>query len=361
MQKINLDKAEISLCKTSQSTTCKKIYLEWLRVISAFLVIFNHSGLRGFNLYTVTTETNSFWLSIIMNSICKVAVPVFLMISGVTLLHKEESYKTLFQKRILKYIFIILLFGTLQYLRYFRTGKVAFSFRAWFSSIFCKPVLETYWFLYLYLGFLLLVPFLRKAVKTMQEKDYFYLYVLNIISCTFGFLGYFTGFYINGHIFQLVNILIYPLLGFGIDKYGYMIPKKFYFLSFVMPVAISTLGAKFYMLLFPDQIGVIGNILQQFTPLIACGLFGLAKLFVKDNFDNIIKTRIVTAISSTVFGVYLIEDIVRNQVDKLFAIFKLDNIPNDFVSGILFTLLSFVICVGVIYIIKLIPYVKKII
>lgn len=152
---------------------CKKNYIEWLRIIAIVLVIYNHSGYRGFWLFTITEEISSKYLSLIMHTICKIAVPIFLMISGVTLLDKDEDYKTLFRKRIFKYLFIILLFGTLQYFRYLRVGKVSFTLRAWFLSIYSTPVLETYWFLYLYLGFLLEVPFLRKIVKNLQKSDFF--------------------------------------------------------------------------------------------------------------------------------------------------------------------------------------------
>ncbi len=343
------------------STNSKKIYLEWLRIIAMLLVIYNHSGLRGYNLYTVTDKISSFWLSITMHSICKVAVPVFLMISGVTLLSKEESYKALFQKRILKYIFIILLFGTLQYFRYLRTGKVAFTFNAWFTSVFTNPVLDIYWFLYAYLGFLLLLPILRKAARSMQEKDYFYLYVLHIISCTLPFIGFFTGLFLNSTIFQLTNIVVYPLLGYGIDKYGHQIPKKCYLISFIVPVILSTTGSAYYLYLHPNLIGSLPTILQQFTPLVACGLFGLVRL--SKNICNTSGTaaKIVSAVGSTVFGVYLIEDIVRKQVEKLFVACKLDNFPEMFVVGILFTIVAFAISSLIIYLVRLIPFVKKII
>lgn len=349
------------LGQIQQDASNKKTYLEWLRIISAFLVIYNHTRLRGFNLYTVTTEASSFWFSIIMNSICKIAVPVFLMISGVTLLSKQESYKKLFQKRILKYILIIILFGTLQYLRYFWAGKITFSVRSWFSCIFCKPLLETYWFLYLYLGFLLLLPFLRKTVKCMQAKDYIYLYILNIIFCILNFTSYFTGFNINGNIFQLTNVTIYPLLGYGIDKLGHRLSSKFYMLSFVIPICLSTLGCALYMSLFPDLQGIIENIFQQFTPLIACGLFGLVKIACKDSITCITESKKIYVIGDTMFGVYLIEDIVRNQVEKLFLIFNFDNIPHDFTVGILFTTISFAISISIIYVIRFIPLIKRII
>ncbi len=345
----------------AESRPRKKIYLEWLRIIAMLLVIYNHSGLRGFNLYTVTDKASSFWLSITMHSICKTAVPIFLMISGVTLLGKEESYKALFQKRILKYIFVIFLFGTLQYFRYFRTGKVALTFSAWFTSVFTYPVLDIYWFLFTYLSFLLLLPILRKAAAGMRNKDYFYLYVLHIVSCTLPFIGFFTGYFLNSSIFQFTNIVVYPLLGFGIDKYGHQIQKKFYLISFIVPVILCTTGSAYYLHLYPDRMASLPTILQQFTHLVACGIFGLIRLSKSICNTSGTKEKIISAIGGTVFGVYLIEDIVRKQVEKLFVACKLDNFPEMFVVGILFTIVSFAIASLIIYLVRLIPFVKKII
>lgn len=89
------------------------------------------------------------------------------MISGVTLLYKEDDYKTFFRKRLFKQFLIIVLFGTLQYFRYVRTGKVILSLHSWIYAMYSKPVIETYWYLYLYLGFLLVLPVLQQLVPLM--------------------------------------------------------------------------------------------------------------------------------------------------------------------------------------------------
>lgn len=209
----------------------KKLYIEWLRIIAILFVIYNHTRTFGFELFTVTSEKLSYWLSFMMYPLCKTAVPIFLMISGVTLLNKQETLKELYKKRILKHVLIIVIFGSLQYLRYLRTGKVVLSLSAWFSSIYCQPVVETYWFLYLYLGFLLLLPILRNVVMTMKKQEYLYLFVLYCGFNVLTLLGYFTGYFINANIFNLANIIFYPLMGYGIDKYGCEIKKFLCILS----------------------------------------------------------------------------------------------------------------------------------
>ncbi len=334
----------------------KRGYIECLRIIAILFVIYNHTRTLGFELFTVTTENTSYWFSYIMYPLCKVAVPIFFMISGVNLLNKQESLGVLFKKRILKHILIIFLFGTLQYFRYVRVGKVTLSIATWFSAIYSQPLLETYWFLYMYLGFLLILPLLRRIVQTMEKRDYIYLFVLCVVCNLFTIVGYFTGYFINANVFEMSNIIFYPLVGYGLEKYGSEIKVRYCVIATVaaeiMVVVLGIVYSKFY----PENYGGLTNLIQMGTPVLACGIFLLVKLLCKER-----QNKLIYALGSTVFGIYLIEDIVRNQFEKLIVKFDLTAMMNDFFVVVLFVFITFICSSVVIYIVKLIPFVKKII
>lgn len=335
----------------------KKVYIEWLRIIAIILVIYNHTRELGYDLYQHTSNTVSFYLSIFMIPICKTAVPIFLMISGTTLLGKTEDYKQLFSKRILKYLGIILFWGSIQYFRYVRTGKVSFSLLTWWKNIYSNPILETYWFLYLYLGFLLLLPLLRKMVMQMSEKEYYYLFILSCINSGLLIIGYFSSCFINSNVFILPSILIFPLLGYGLDnviykdkntlKYGIMI-----FLSLCIIVPLSLI----YLKNTNSYVNFI-NLIQSFTPILCFGIFGFVKALDTKYIKSLKIKKIIIMLGSTVFGIYLMEDIIRNQIIKLIVHIK----TNDFVIAILYTLLTFL--TGLIIMLlfqKILFYFKKI-
>lgn len=334
----------------------RKVYVDYLRILSGILVIYNHTRLRGFDLFKVTQETSSFWLSVIMVPLCKIAVPIFLMISGVTLLSKQESLKDLFFKRVLRYVLIILLFGTVQYFRFFRTGKVALSLGAWFTSVYCSPILETYWFLYLYLGFLLLLPLLRKLAAGMDKKDFIYLFLINAVYSVLLVIGHFTGYFVNGNVFQLTNIIVYPLLGYGIDKYGHEIKKAYFFLISITSLIFMVMAGALYNELRPGQYEGLSTAIQTFTPIISCGIFGTFKALCKNK-----ESKIICAVGSTIFGVYLIEDVVRNQIEKILIRTNLELYINDFLVAIFFILGSFISSSILIYLFRKIKIIKKII
>ncbi|MCM1087902.1 MAG: acyltransferase [Muribaculaceae bacterium] len=341
----------------------KKTYLEGLRIIAVILVIYNHTREYGYNLYQYTSDSLSYYFSIFMIPVCKTAVPIFLMISGVTLLGRTESYKELFSRRILKYCGIILFWGTLQYLRYVRVGKIAFSLGEWWKSIYSVPILEPYWFLYLYLGFLLLLPLIRKIASGMSHKDYRYLFFLNIVCSIIMAIGYYSHCFINNNVFNLPAILFYPLLGFGLDKgydlfshkhfgehkmmwYGLMV---FFALLLIVPISL-------FQLRNTNSYDDFVNLIQCFTPVITVGIFGFIKELDNHHHSEKVK-RIVTIAGSTAFGIYLTEDMIRNQVIKFLVHVQ----TYDFVIAVLYTLLTFIAGVIVVYIVKKIPVLKKLV
>ena len=68
------------------------LHIEVLRVIAAFLVIFNHTGSLGFTLFQrYESSTFLYWLYLFFSVLCKIGVPLFFMISGALLLRTGSS------------------------------------------------------------------------------------------------------------------------------------------------------------------------------------------------------------------------------------------------------------------------------
>ena len=66
----------------------KEVYIEVLRIVAVFLVIFNHTD--GYFLYYSNTENPlTWWFSFLGSVLCRINVPLFVIISGALLLGKE--------------------------------------------------------------------------------------------------------------------------------------------------------------------------------------------------------------------------------------------------------------------------------
>lgn len=170
----------------------KKLYLEIIRVIAIFLVIFNHSD--AFKLPLQSDSCSLLNTAELLLSMCdKVAVPLFFMISGALLLAKEESIQTLYRKRVLRYVIVIILIQIIQHLYAHFAFGVTLSQRmfihncimGWTAPLPKGTANLTIWFLYAYLAFLVLLPFLRVMVKHMKNELFIYLFILQIATCAF--------------------------------------------------------------------------------------------------------------------------------------------------------------------------------
>ena len=92
------------------------VYLDALKTLAILFVLYNHTKIYGYDLYTVTDSRLDYWLSIACDVLCKTGVPLFLMASGALLLEKEESLPELFRKRILRYGITFAVFVFFQYI-----------------------------------------------------------------------------------------------------------------------------------------------------------------------------------------------------------------------------------------------------
>ena len=152
----------------------KKIYLEFIRIVACFFVIVNHTVSYVFWDYVPGGKT---WcVSVFSFFLCKFSVPVFLMISGIVLLGKEDSYEKLF-KRIKKIVIIIIMSSMLYYINECIRLHTIFGFLTFVQRMIERPFSNCLWYLYMYLGILLILPVLQKMTKHMTKRDYEYILI----------------------------------------------------------------------------------------------------------------------------------------------------------------------------------------
>lgn len=150
--------------------TSRKNYFDIMRILAIFLVVFNH--LPGYALYQISNEY-MVWPYMFITMFTRINVPLFFMISGALLLSREENYKTLFLKRILRFIIVIFVFELILYCEYGNNGynmSILDFFRGMLSGTIYGAY--SYWYLYAYLGMLLMLPFLRKICSQIKKQDF---------------------------------------------------------------------------------------------------------------------------------------------------------------------------------------------
>lgn len=294
----------------------KKIHLEVIRIIALICIIYNHTGDRGNNVYLFTNGNVTFILSLISDILCKIGVPLFLMISGALLLHKEENWQEIYQKRAFRIVKVIIVFTSIRYIyECFYVKNMVFSIAGLLKAITAGNLFVPYWFLYAYLSILLILPFLKKMLKSMDKKEMHILVfliiafyaVLPVVSAVFG---------VNFEISFVIGInYCYCILGYFIE---YVLEKKVYtgknIMFSIIAIVVSVIIS--YWLVVRDRFHggtIAGEYNSILSMIIAFSVFFIIKaVFVGKESKNNRFTKCITSIGSCAFGIYLIEDYLRN-------------------------------------------------
>ncbi|MBQ6526122.1 MAG: acyltransferase family protein [Clostridia bacterium] len=190
--------------------------LDLLRIFAILLVIFNHTNYRGFfRFLSDDPSTFLYWFDLFFSVACKVAVPLFFMISGAFLLRKDESIGKTYQRGI-RIAVDLVLFSLLFYEVFAWQSGEPLTLMGFLKGTIQKNVWHL-WYLYTYIAFLLVVPVLRGFVRGLSEKEGLVLFGL---ACTFGCVLPFLEFYVGSvnslavPTWSFAMILFYPVMGF---------------------------------------------------------------------------------------------------------------------------------------------------
>ena len=198
----------------SEMANTHYVYMDIIRILATYLVIFTHTGNLGSKLYIYGSYDKTHKLIYIIADVLRcVNVPLFFMISGALLLPKQESYKRLFSKRVAKYAIVLIIMS--YFVVYYKNSW--YDFKLFFEQLCTQYVTGLYWFLYAYLGYLLILPFLRSMVNAMGKKDFRYFMVLGILfkgilNVGIGLCGWESKFLVPFYLGE--DAIFYPVMGF---------------------------------------------------------------------------------------------------------------------------------------------------
>ena len=332
----------------TSSETGHNYSYDLLRIIAILCVIFNHTKQYGYELYTVATDPYSRYGSLLLAIICKIGVPLFLMVSGALLLGKEESVQTVLKKRVLPFAVIFAGMFFLQYLRVARAGGYdGVSISGYLRCLLYDDPIAPYWFLRSYLIFLITLPLLRAIARQMNRDWFILLIVLQCITTVLDMTAAFTGGANAFSFFPVDAFLFYPLAGYYLSAHREE-TKRYLQISAVISAVV--LIATVVLL---NQHVMQGTAESLFGPvwLYAITIFLLVTAHSFTSNHPILKEA-----GSCVFGVYLIEDIVRNRLE--FLIFLFEKVIGTLPACLLFVIIVFLVSAAVVWIGRRIPGIR---
>lgn len=338
----------------------KKVYLEIIRIVSLFFVLYTHTGTYGMHHYLETSNPVNFWFSQCMVLFSQTCVPLFFMISGAVLLQKENTFKEVWCKRIPRMVIVILLASLFQYYYNYRIDpNIGFNFKTWLMLAYSGKTCTQHWFLYSYLAFLMILPFLQKLVKSIPGSWFLILLGMHVaINGLLPVFEYYQEFpQINLEIPLFTNCIFYTALGYYAEHRAEDICNKY------KPLLLWLAGATVAFLLnlhmqnlsFKDTGSLVYN--NLFTGLFTFVFFiGIRFIFLKIKLPEWLN-RFLCFCGAGVFGTYLLDIPLRNLFEPVYL--KLHT--KIFSYPALFIWLFVCMATGIllINILKLIPGVKK--
>ncbi len=328
----------------------RSIYIDILRMIACFFVIANHTNYvfeqaemdcSGVSMRMLVGAT--FYLAI-----CKCAVTIFLMISGSLLLRKVDDYKKA-MARVVRVVVTIVLFSVPYYL----IGDFEHSLFDFCRVVGRASVTTAYWYLYLYLGILVMMPMLQRFVRQFEKKDFCYFFFFTFL-CTFSFV---TEFNVNFKLPIFATYIGIAVLGYYLDQFVEC-KKNWVLPSIVGIIGLLLLLTGYTIYRVKAERGYAATLLQYdnvFYIAIAAGVFMLVKYVVlkKPEFFDERKNAVITRVGSDTFGIYLVSDFVIHYLKPYFERW------NNILAVIALDVIVFAVGLAVTAILKKIPLIKN--
>ena len=354
------------------STTCNKeknIYLEAMRVIAIFFVIFNHTGSNGYTLFSQEPIGScKFWVYIFISVFCKFSVPLFFAISGALMLEKQYDHKKLFE-RIMRIFIVLFIFSFAYYIKRINTNGDPFSFEKFITTFYSHGLWGHLWYLYLYIAYLMGLPFLQALVKSLETKYYYYMIVLALvfrgIIPTIENLFWDRSYTLIGEIkvsWLLSYIVLYPCIGYFLKNKFEITKNKLIFIWIINILGILTSCYLTYCK------GISEGILQKteesfhvrFVVLNCICIFISTKYLFEHNVISDICKKISLSVGSCTFGIYLVHMLIFSYTRNFLN--ELKEIGFDYMlAALLQSLYVMLLSYFIVYIIKKIPKINRII
>ena len=356
--------------------TNKYLHLEVMRIFAIFWVIFNHTGLNGFFLFSQRPVGGvPFWIYLFVSVFCKFPVPLFFAISGALRLNRpDESLKKLWFGKILKIAIILLVYSAGYYLYdRFKSGK-EIDLNVFIIRLYSSTLKFHLWYLYLYIAYLAVIPFLKSLVKNLDDKYFYYMLFIAVffdgILPSIEYLIKQGEVTINNNIkisWLINSTVLYPCLGYFMQhRLKFESLKKY--IPWLCGANVLGIMISCYMTYYK---GLVTGVLiepdsqafhSSFVAINCVTIFLIIRMIFERRRLGDTVQKIILSVGSCTFGIYLwhIWIIERSSFNDGLARLK-DTGLNNMICILLMCLMTMIISYIITLILSKIPVIKKLV
>lgn len=340
-------------------------WVDIIRVVATFAVIWLHSAAPLLYKYNEISITD-WWAGNIYDSLVRMCVPLFFMVSGFLLLNKNESLSDFYKKRINKVLFPLIVWSVFYIIwKDYYQESASISFYS-FYSLALTPAYYHLWFLYAIIGLYLFVPILRVFTQNSNKELQYYFVALWFVAVSIipffekithidsrvdlkmisGYVGYLVIGYLIGNIKDTRNNFIISII------------------IFILSIIITSVGT--YILTSKNEGVFVGYLYSYLSPNI---IFMSVSFFILIKYTSVkfkliridLFRKIITSLSSASLGIYFIHPMVLYILKKGDLGFQLSAFSYSAIYAVQATAITtFILSFVVIYLVQRIPIIQKI-
>ena len=325
----------------------------WIDYLKAFAII----GVIGIHVSSILLDnkymfTLPWYESVISASIFRYAIVIFIMASGYLLLRKVQPI-TVIPKRLkrilIPFIFWLIIYAIIKVLIKDAIGTTwtVFDLILFILKSFIDPlsVSVQFWYIYMILGLYLLSPILSKWIHNATISEIEYILLIWIIVSVLQFIGLHS--VLLDYLRYFTGAIGYFILGYylTVKKSRLLESRRFGLLLFIMGSLFTIIGTIIASFILHTQ-SLFFIRLGDLTPGAFMQAIGLFIIIKNINYSKIKPeiTKIVTKISKDCYGIYLVNILILNLLEKINIInLEKHTIPMIIITIILVLVLSDII------------------
>lgn len=347
-----------TLFSTSQTghDSTRIYYYDVLNIIACISVLILHFN----GLSHAYSQTNAYYQALSAECIFFWAVPVFLMLTGATLVDYRQRYstETFFTKRLTKTFFPFIAWSLLALVWKISTNQIEAPVgpRSLFDLVFNTKIIDVYWFFIPLFSIYFMIPVLSLFVKVKNFNLIKYLIILyffinSLLPLVFEQIGLtFNG---NLNISMLSGYLVFPVMGYYLANTQMSARNRR--VLYVLAITATILR---YLIIISEE-GAPGSLVWSY--LSPAGILQGAAIFVfikqidwPLHFSNTRLDNGLKKLSSCSFGIYLIHMIV------FYYGLELIQLNGSSLAWRTFgPIITYFICLVIVLTGKKIPYIRK--
>ena len=311
----------------------RKSNIELLRIFAMVLIILHHYALHG------GLISNGLGVNLYIGTICliggKLAVNLFVLISGYFLIESEFKFKKVLKLIVQVYCYSVAFFIVYVIFKGIPTGEIIKLTVFPFTS-------KAYWFMFPYLCVYILSPFINKLIKSISQKEL--LKLIGILTFLFSGLGFFItdlGLMNNLSWFILLYLIGAYIRLYDFNYFSKNTIKWFSIFGYIIFILISC-GIT-YMSQYDSSIFRFINKISSMNSIIV--LVEATLIFIVFKNLEIKNNKFINICGKSSIGVYLLHDsIFRTEFWK-----EICFVENFYFASPMLLVFHIIVCVLGIY------------